>query len=104
MRGLCTSHKHLCRLITKSEINLVALAEPFFKEKSIHGYSQLFKFYNFALMSQWGELWVLWQDEHPFIVVTIFDPKITGWMAINGVKTFISFMYDHCRLHECKRL
>lgn len=54
VQGLGTSNKHLRRLIMKFGINLLALAKPFFKEKSIHRFYQIFKFYDFCTNESLG--------------------------------------------------
>lgn len=98
-------NKHLHRLITKLGINLVLWPNSSSKEKSIHRFSKFLKFYNVCTnVSLGGKLWVLWQDEHLFVMDRVSDQMIMGWMMVNGVKILISFVYARCSMHERIRL
>ncbi|KAG6650510.1 hypothetical protein CIPAW_06G048500 [Carya illinoinensis] len=104
VRGIGTLKKCLRNLVRKYSISMLAISEPFIEESMFH-FTKFLDFPNYCSdEAMRGKVWVMWNGHDDFEVVSMLDQMITGWVVLNGIKVFVTFVYAKCSFYKRRGL
>ncbi|KAF5475816.1 hypothetical protein F2P56_007582 [Juglans regia] len=99
------SWKHLCRLVRKFNVVIVAISESFSEVSKMDQLAYLLGLSNHCSNAEMGgKLWVFWSESYEFEVLCMSNQMITGWVR-NGVENFlVTFVFAKCNPVERRGL
>lgn len=72
-------------MLKKHDVNMLVTSEPFMKEEAIIHFATILEFLNCCSNeAMGGKLWVMWNSQSMFDVVSKSDQMISGWTFSTG--------------------
>lgn len=105
MKAHLRARQQLRKLVKKYQVGLVAILETFQKEECIHRFVNSFAFTKSCTNDLWsGKIWVIWDGNCDFDIVSMSNQMITGWFCHYDFKCLITFMYAKCGFYDRRKL